>query len=91
MKRYFKVYIPSLLVVLVYCFIKLPVISFNFLSIISVLIIFLIVSGVIDMTLENTEKMSKLSKRSFTVAGILVIYSTVAPIIMSTPIFHAKQ
>lgn len=91
MKRYFKVYIPSLIIVLVYCFIKLPVISFNFLSIISVLIIFFIVSGVIDMTLENTEKISKLSKRSFFIAGIFVIYSTVAPIIMSTPILHAKK
>lgn len=86
-----KVFGVALIVVLVYSFINLPVISFNFLSTISLLIVFLLAVGVIDMMYDDGDKTSKLSKRSFFISGCLIVYSSVVPFFLQHPIFHAKD
>ncbi len=86
-----KVFGLALIVVLVYSFINLPVISFNFLSTISLLIVFLLAVGVIDMMYDDGDKTSKLSKRSFFISGCLLVYSSVVPFFLQHPLFHAKD
>lgn len=90
MKRYIKIYGVSLLVVAIYAFVKLPVISFNFTSTLSVGVIFFVVAGVIDMMLDKEETTSKTAKYNFTIAIGLAVIMFVIPFITTTPILHAK-
>ena len=71
-------------------FIKLPVLRLDFLSFISVLIIFFGIAGIVDMMLDRGEHTSKLAKYNFKIAGVLIIFNIVAPFITSSPILHAK-
>ncbi len=90
MKNYIKIYSITLLILAIYCFIKLPVLSLDFLSSIYILMMFFGISGFLD-AIFNMGQTSKLTKRSFSLVGILVVYSIVVPFIVSTPIFHAKE
>lgn len=90
MKRYIKIYGVALLVVAIYAFVKLPVISFNFTSTLSVGVIFFVVAGVIDMMLDKEETTSKTAKYNFTIAIGLAVIMFVIPFITTTPILHAK-
>ncbi|MBS5787402.1 MAG: hypothetical protein KIC98_05795 [Clostridioides difficile] len=90
MKRYIKIYGVAFLVVAIYAFVKLPVISFNFTSTLSVGVIFFVVAGVIDMMLDKEETTSKTAKYNFTIAIGLAVIMFVIPFITTTPILHAK-
>lgn len=90
MKRYIKIYGVAFLVVAIYAFVKLPVISFNFTSTLSVGVIFFVVAGVIDMMIDKEETTSKTAKYNFTIAIGLAVIMFVIPFITTTPILHAK-
>lgn len=90
MKKIFKTYGISALIVAVYSFIKLPVLRFDFTSFYSVLIIFFGISGVLDMMFDREERTSKYAKNNFLIAIILIIFSMVSPFVTSSPILHAK-
>ncbi|WP_242825821.1 hypothetical protein [Metaclostridioides mangenotii] len=90
MKRYLKTYGVAFLVVALYAFVKLPVISFNFTSTISVGVIFFVIAGFLDMMLDKGETTSKTAKYNFTIAIGLAVIMFVIPFITTTPILHAK-
>ena len=90
MKRFIQSYGISAIIVAIYAFIKLPVLRLDFLSFISVLIIFFGVAGILDMMLDRGEHTSKLAKYNFGIAIVLIIFNIVAPFITSSPILHAK-
>ena len=90
MKRFIQSYGISAIIVAIYAFIKLPVLRLDFLSFISVLIIFFGIAGILDMMLDRGEHTSKLAKYNFGIAIVLIIFNIVAPFITSSPILHAK-
>ena len=90
MKKFIQIYGISAIIVAIYSFIKLPVIRLDFLSFISVLIIFFGVAGILDMMLDRGEHTSKVAKYNFGIAVVLIIFNMVAPFITSSPILHAK-
>lgn len=90
MNRYIKIYGISLFVVLLYAFIQLPVLSFNFTSTLSVGVIFFVIAGLLDMMLDRGETTSKTAKNNFTIAIGLVVLMIVIPFITTTPVLHAK-
>lgn len=90
MKKLIHTYLISIIIVAIYSFIKLPVLRLDFLSFISVLIIFFGIAGIVDMMLDREEHTSKLAKYNFKIAGVLIIFNIVAPFITSSPILHAK-
>ena len=53
MKRFIQSYGISAIIVAIYAFIKLPVLRLDFLSFISVLIIFFGIAGILDMMLDR--------------------------------------
>ncbi len=90
MKKIFQTYGISALIVVVYSFIKLPVLRLDFTSLYSILIIFFGIAGVLDMMFDRGEKTSKSAKNNFLIAIVLIIFSMVAPFVTSSPILHAK-
>ena len=90
MKKLIQTYGIAAIIVAIYSFIKLPVLRLDFLSFISVLIIFFVLAGILDMMLDRGEKTSKSAKYNFGIALVLIIFNIVAPFITSSPILHAK-
>lgn len=90
MKNFLRTYGISALIVVVYSFIKLPVLRLDFTSLYSVLIIFFGIAGVLDMMFDRDERISKYAKNNFLISIILIIFSLVAPFVTSSPILHAK-
>lgn len=90
MKKNIKTYGIAFIVVAIYSFVKLPVLSLDFISCVSVLIIFFGVAGILDMMLDRGERTSKTAKYNFSIAIILIVYSIAVPFLASTPVFHAK-
>ncbi len=90
MKKFIKTYGIAFIVVAIYSFVKLPVLSLDFISCVSVLIIFFGVAGILDMMLDRGERTSKVAKYNFSIAIILIVYSIAVPFLASTPVFHAK-
>ncbi|MDK2563785.1 hypothetical protein QOZ84_09510 [Romboutsia sedimentorum] len=90
MKKFIKTYGIAFIVVAIYSFVKLPVLSLDFISCVSVLIIFFGVAGILDMMLDRGERTSKTAKYNFSIAIILIAYSIAVPFLASTPVFHAK-
>ena len=90
MKKSIQSYGIAAIIVAIYCFLKLPVLRLDFLSFISVLIIFFILAGIIDMMLDRGEHTSKLAKYNFAIAVVLIIFNVCAPFVTSSPILHAK-
>ena len=90
MKKSIQAYGIAAIVVAIYCFLKLPVLRLDFLSFISVLIIFFILAGIMDMMLDRGEHTSKLAKYNFAIAVVLIIFNVCAPFVTSSPILHAK-
>ena len=88
MKKFIQTYAVAAIIVAIYSFIKLPVLRLDFLSFISVLIIFFGAAGVLDMMLDKGEHTSKLAKYNFGIAIVLIIFNIVAPFITSSPILH---
>ena len=55
MKKLIHTYLISIIIVAIYSFIKLPVLRLDFLSFISVLIIFFGIAGIVDMMLDRED------------------------------------
>ena len=89
MKKILKSYGIALLIVAIYAFIKLPVLRFDFTSGFTTLILFFVLSGILDMMLDKGEKTSKMAKNNFIIAGVLLIIIIVIPFFVTTPIFRA--
>ena len=89
MKKILKSYGIALLIVAIYAFIKLPVLRFDFTSGFTTLILFFVLSGILDMMLDKGEKTSKMAKNTFIIAGVLLIIIIVIPFFVTTPIFRA--
>lgn len=90
MLKFIKTYGIAAILVALYSFVKLPVLRLDFLSGISMLIVFFGLAGILDMMLDRGEKTSKIAKYNFSIAVILIIYSIAAPFISSSPILHAN-
>lgn len=90
MLKIVKPYLIALVFIVLYSIIKLPVLSFDFMSFISTLILFFILSGILDMMFDRSEKTSKMAKYNFFIAGFLIVYNIVVPFVTSSPILHAK-
>ncbi|HSQ87196.1 MAG TPA: hypothetical protein VLM92_00035, partial [Romboutsia sp.] len=73
MKKIIQIYGIALVTIAIYAFIKLPVLSLDFISCISVLTIFFGLSGILDMMLDRGEKTSKIAKYNFSIAIVLII------------------
>ena len=91
MKKLIQSYVISAILVAIYCFLKLPVLRLDFLSLISVLIIFFVLAGIMDMMLDRGEQTSKLAKYNFAAAVVLIIFNVVAPFVTSSPILYSKS
>lgn len=91
MLKILKTYGIAAILVAIYSFVKLPVLRLDFLSGISMLIIFFGIAGVLDMMFDRGEKTSKLAKYNFSIAVVLIVYSIAAPFVSSSPILHSKS
>ena len=90
MKKYLRSYGIAFIIVLIYAFIKLPVIRIDFTSGFSTAILFFVVAGIIDMMFDRGNKTSKLAKNNFVIALILLVLVIAIPFFVTTPIFHAN-
>lgn len=89
MKKIFKSYGIALLIVAIYAFVKLPVLRFDFTSGFTMLILFLVLAGVLDMMLDRGERTSKSAKNNFLIAGVLLVVIIIIPFFVTSPIFRA--
>ncbi len=90
MKKLIKIYGTALIIVSIYAIIQLPVLRLDFTSLFSTLTIFFIIAGILDMMLDKGESTSKLAKRNFSIAIVLIAYIIIVPFITSSPILHSK-
>jgi len=91
MKKIFKSYGIALLIVAIYAFVKLPVLRFDFTSGFTMLILFLVLAGVLDMMLDRGERTSKSAKNNFLIAGVLLVVIIIIPFFVTSPIFRASS
>lgn len=91
MKKIFKSYGIALLVVAIYSFVKLPVLRLDFTSGFTTLILFFVLSGILDMMFDRGEKTSKLSKNNFLIAALLLVIVIIIPFFVTSPIFRASS
>ena len=68
MKKYLKSYGIAFIIVLIYAFIKLPVLRLDFTSGFTTLILFFVLAGIIDMMFDRSSNTSKLAKNNFIIA-----------------------
>ncbi|WP_278682284.1 hypothetical protein [Paraclostridium bifermentans] len=90
MKKILKTYGIALVMVAIYAIIKLPVLRLDFTSLFSTLVIFFVIAGVLDMMFDKGEQTSKLAKRNFSIAAVLIAYIIVVPFLTSSPVLHSK-
>lgn len=90
MKKFIQIYGIAFLFVAIYSIIKLPVIRLDFTSLFTVLSMFFIIAGILDMMLDKGDRTSKLAKNNFYIAILLIVYITVVPFIRSSPILHSR-
>ncbi len=91
MKKIFKSYGIALFIVAIYAFVKLPVLRFDFTSGFTMLILFLVLAGVLDMMLDRGERTSKSAKNNFLIAGVLLVVIIIIPFFVTSPIFRASS
>lgn len=91
MRKIFKSYGISLLIVAIYAFVKLPVLRLDFTSGFTTLILFFVLAGVLDMMFDRGEKTSKMAKNNFVIAALLLIIVIVVPFFVTSPIFRASS
>lgn len=91
MKKIFKTYGIALLIVAIYAFVKLPVLRFDFTSGFTMLILFFVLAGVLDMMLDRGERTSKSAKNNFLIAGVLLVVIIIIPFFVTSPIFRASS
>ena len=90
MKKFIQIYGIAFLFVAIYSIIKLPVIRLDFTSLFTVLSMFFIIAGILDMMLDKGDRTSKLAKNNFYIAILLIVYITVVQFITSSPILHSR-
>lgn len=90
MKKYLKSYGIAFIIVLIYAFIKLPVLRLDFTSGFTTLILFFVLAGIIDMMFDRSSNTSKLAKNNFIIALILLALVVIVPFFITTPILHAN-
>ena len=90
MKKFIQIYGIAFIFVAIYSIIKLPVIRLDFTSLFTVLSMFFIIAGILDMMLDKGDRTSKLAKNNFYIAILLIVYITVVPFITSSPILHSR-
>ena len=56
MKKYLRSYGIALIIVLIYAFVKLPVLRLDFTSGFTTLILFFVLAGIIDMMFDRSSK-----------------------------------
>lgn len=91
MKKIFKTYGIALLIVAIYAFVKLPVLRFDFTSGFTMLILFFVLAGVLDMMLDRGDRTSKSAKNNFLIAGVLLVVIIIIPFFVTSPIFRASS
>lgn len=91
MKKIFKSYGIALLIVAIYAFVKLPVLRLDFTSGFTMLILFFVLSGVLDMMFDRGERTSKSAKNNFLIAGVLLVVIIIIPFFVTSPIFRASS
>jgi len=91
MKKIFKSYGIALIIVAIYAFVKLPVLRFDFTSGFTMLILFFVLAGVLDMMLDRGERTSKSAKNNFLIAGVLLVVIIIIPFFVTSPIFRASS
>ncbi|MCC3868421.1 hypothetical protein [Terrisporobacter mayombei] len=91
MKKIFKSYGIALLIVAIYAFVKLPVLRFDFTSGFTMLILFFVLAGVLDMMFDRGERTSKSAKNNFLIAGVLLVVIIIIPFFVTSPIFRASS
>lgn len=89
MKRILKSYGIAFIIVAIYAFIKLPVLRFDFTSGFTTLILFFVLSGILDMMLDRGDRTSKCAKNNFLIAALLLVIIIVIPFFVTTPIFRS--
>ena len=89
MKKILKSYGIAFIIVAIYAFIKLPVLRFDFTSGFTTLILFFVLSGILDMMLDRGDRTSKYAKNNFLIAALLLVIIIVIPFFVTTPIFRA--
>ncbi len=89
MKRILKSYGIAFIIVAIYAFIKLPVLRFDFTSGFTTLILFFVLSGILDMMLDRGDRTSKYAKNNFLIAALLLVIIIVIPFFVTTPIFRS--
>ncbi|MGM9533499.1 hypothetical protein [Intestinibacter sp.] len=90
MKQYLRSYGIAFIIVLIYAFIKLPVLRIDFTSGFSTAILFFVLAGIIDMMFDRGNKTSKLAKNNFVIALVLLVLVIAIPFFVTTPILHAN-
>ncbi len=90
MKKIFKSYSISLLIVAIYSFVKLPVLRLDFTSGFTMLVLFFVLAGVFDMMFDRGEQTSKSAKINFKVAGVLLAVLIVVPFFVTSPVFRSS-
>ncbi|MDY4575575.1 MAG: hypothetical protein SPD90_10995 [Intestinibacter sp.] len=90
MKKYLRSYGVAFIIVLIYAFIKLPVLRIDFTSGFSTAILFFVLAGIIDMMFDRGNKTSKLAKNNFVIALVLLVLVIAIPFFVTTPILHAN-
>ena len=91
MKKRITTLFISILVMLIFAYIQLPVLKFDFISFYITLATFLIIYGVLNLDSITDGILSKVSKFCFGGAGVLIVYILVVPFITSTPLLHAES
>lgn len=89
MKKILKSYGIAFIIVAIYAFIKLPVLRFDFTSSFTTLILFFVLSGILDMMLDRGDRTSKYAKNNFLIAALLLVIIIVIPFFVTTPIFRS--
>ena len=89
MKKILKSYGIAFIIVAIYAFIKLPVLRFDFTSGFTTLILFFVLSGILDMMLDRGDRTSKYAKNNFLIAALLLVIIIVIPFFVTTPIFRS--
>ncbi|WP_054738811.1 hypothetical protein [Cellulosilyticum ruminicola] len=91
MKKKILTFIFSFIAFLIFAYIQLPVLKLDFTSLYITLIMFLLLFGFLNLDFKSpiAEYFTKISKISFGLSGLLVLYLLFVPFISSTPFFHA--
>ncbi|MDF2613005.1 MAG: putative rane protein [Clostridia bacterium] len=90
MKNKIISFLISFVIVAIIAYVQLPVLRLDFTSLFITLILFFVLFGVLCTDKGQLWTLTKTSKISFSIAGLLGIYLLVVPFVTSAVFFHAK-